>query len=55
MVRSGDEYDSDESNHDSEVPSEAEANKDIQPAQPTSQGQRKCNYCHEVPQEWKIF
>ena len=55
VIQSGDESDSDESDHDSEVQSEPEANEDIQPAQPTSQGQKKCNYCHEVPEEWKIF
>ena len=55
VIQSGDESDSDESDHDSEVQSEPEANEDIQPAQPTSQGQRKCNYCHGVPEEWKIF
>ena len=55
VIQSGDESDSDESDHDSEVQSEPEANEDIQPAQPTSQGQRKCNYCHGVPEEWIIF
>ena len=48
VIQSGDESDSDESDHDSEVQSEPEANEDIQPAQPTSQEQRKCNYCHAM-------
>ena len=55
VIQSGDESNSDESDHDSEVQSEPEANEDIQPAQPTSQEQRKCNYCHEVPEDQMPF
>ena len=55
VIQSGDESDSDDSDHDSEVQSEPEAIEDNQPAQPNSQGQRKCNSCHGVPEEWKIF
>ena len=53
-IQSEDEgTDSEQSDHDGEVDSEAETDGDVQPAQP--QGQMKCNYCKGVPEEWRIF
>ena len=54
-IQSDNESDSEESDHDGEVDSEAERNGDIEPSQPASQVQMKCPFCNKVPQEWLIF
>ena len=51
-IQSDNEFNSEESDHDGEVDSEAETNGDIEPPQPASQVWMKCPFCNELPQEW---
>ena len=54
-VQSGDESDSEESEHDDEEEYEAAANGDVHQAQPASQSQMACPYCRATSQEWRMF